>query len=123
LQGSRPGSFDLLSHAHLDRRNRKASQMPDREHRPFDAWLPRIAKSIRISTLHDAQVFARRWVIRDKNPELKILLRRMDRASGSDAAAIAMHDLREALGKRGLLSPAQTDGAGVAAAAPVDSRS
>jgi hypothetical protein len=86
-------------------------------HEPFDAWLPRLTTSIRISTLHDAQVFARRWVIRDKDPELKSLLRRVDRVSGGDAALIAMRDLREALTKRGLLSPSHTGEADVAVTA------
>jgi hypothetical protein len=78
-------------------------------HEPFDAWLPRLTASIRISTLHDAQVFARRWVIRDKDPELKSLLRRVDRVNGSDAALLAMNELRAALAKRGLLSSSRTD--------------
>lgn len=77
------------------------------EYEPFDAWLPRLTTSIRIGTLHDAQVFTRRWVIRDKDPELKTLLRQVDRANGRDAALLVMRDLREALGKRGLLSPSQ----------------
>jgi hypothetical protein len=92
-------------------------------HEPFDAWLPRLATSIRISTLHDAQVFARRWVIRDKDPELKSLLRRVDRVNGSDAALLAMNELRAALAKRGLLSSSRTDAAGAAAAAPANPES
>ena len=30
----------------------------------FDACLPQVAQPVRIRSLHDAQVFARRWVIR-----------------------------------------------------------
>jgi hypothetical protein len=97
--------------------------MLHRAHEPFDAWLPRLTTSIRISTLHDAQVFARRWVIRDKDPELKSLLRRVDRANGSDAALLAMDELRAALAKRGLLSSSRTDVAGAAEAAPADTES
>jgi len=77
--------------------------MFDREPEPFDACLPRLAESIRISSLHDAKIFARRWVIRDKDPALKALVRRLDQARSSDAAASALHALRQALASRSLL--------------------
>jgi len=41
----------------------------------FDAWLPDVAAPVRITSIYDAQVFTRRWVIRDKDPLLKVLLR------------------------------------------------
>jgi hypothetical protein len=108
-----------VSHAPFDPRT-KVQYMLHHAHEPFDAWLPRLTASIRISTLHDAQVFARRWVIRDKDPELKSLLRRVDRVNGSDAALLAMNELRAALAKRGLLSSSRTDLAGAAADAPAN---
>ena len=77
-----------------------------RESQPFDACLPRLVESIRIGTLHDAQVFARRWVIRDKDPALKGLVRRLDKAHSAETAAIAISELKSALAARGLLSQA-----------------
>lgn len=74
-----------------------------REQRPFDACLPGLVASIRIASLHDAQIFARRWVIRDKDPALKALVRRLDRVSGADAAASSFVELKRALALRGLL--------------------
>ena len=83
----------------------------------FDACLPRLTAAVPIRTLHDAQVFARRWVIRDKDPALKALVRRLDRAGSADNAASALAELRSALAARGLLRPTGTaDGA--AALAP-----
>lgn len=76
------------------------------EYRPFDALLPGVEKSVRIATLHDAQVFARRWVIRDKDPELKALVRRLDKARSSDSMAAALEALRQALTSRKLLPSA-----------------
>lgn len=73
----------------------------------FEAFLPYLEKSVRIATFHDAQVFARRWVIRDKDPELKALVRRLDRARGGDAAAVGLSELRNALASRGLLRPSR----------------
>ncbi len=70
----------------------------------FDACLPSLANPIRITSLHDAQVFARRWVIRDKDRELKALLRRMDRANSTAAADIVIAEFKRALKDRGLLA-------------------
>ena len=69
----------------------------------FDACLPQLTDSIRIRCLHDAQVFARRWVIRDKDPALKALVRRLDRAGSAEHVASAVGELRNALNARGLL--------------------
>jgi hypothetical protein len=43
--------------------------------RHFEAHLPLVATAVRITSLYDAQVFMRRWVIRDKDRNLKALLR------------------------------------------------
>jgi hypothetical protein len=77
--------------------------MFSRESQSFEACLPRLEKSVRITCLHDAQVFARRWVIRDKDPDLKALVRRLDRARSGDSASGALGELRRALASRGLL--------------------
>ena len=69
----------------------------------FDACLPHVAQPVRIRSLHDAQVFARRWVIRDKDPALKALVRRLDRVRSGETSAIALGELRSALAARGLL--------------------
>ncbi len=71
---------------------------------PFDAFLPNRQEPIRITCLHDAQVFARRWVIRDKDPALKALVRRLDRVNGGHSATSALHDLHGALASRGMLA-------------------
>jgi len=75
------------------------------ESEQFDARLPRLEKAIRISGLYDAQVFARRWAIRDKDPELKALIRQLDRVDGGRSAASALGEFRRMLEARGLLIP------------------
>jgi hypothetical protein len=60
-------------------------------------------KAVRITGLYDAQVFARRWAIRDKDPELKALVRRLDRIGGGQSAASAVGELRKLFESRGLL--------------------
>jgi hypothetical protein len=77
--------------------------MFDRESQPFDACLPRLERSIRISSLHDAKIFARRWVIRDKDPALKALVRRLDSARSSETETSALRAFRQALESRSLL--------------------
>ena len=69
----------------------------------FDACLPRAIKAVRITGLHDAQVFTRRWTIRDKDPALKALMRCLDRARGAEMSAQAVLDFKTALASRGLL--------------------
>jgi len=69
----------------------------------FEANLPGLSKPIRIMTRHDAEVFTCRWTIRDRDPELKSLLREMQRANSSAAAASAILGLKRALASRGLL--------------------
>jgi hypothetical protein len=73
-------------------------------HQQFDACLPRLEKPVRITGLYDAQVFTRRWIIRDKDPKLKALMRGLDRARGADMAASAMNDFKSALASRGLFA-------------------
>ena len=68
----------------------------------FDACLPSVAGAIRITSLNDAQIFTRRWVIRDKDRELKALLRRLERVNSSDKGYEAMLDFKQALMARGL---------------------
>jgi len=46
--------------------------------RHFEAHLPLVATAVRITSLYDAQVFMRRWVIRDKDRNLKALLRTLE---------------------------------------------
>jgi hypothetical protein len=82
--------------------------MFDRESQPFDACLPRLERSVRITSLHDAKIFLRRWVIRDKDPALKVLVRRLDKARSSEAETIALRALRQALEARGLLPQERT---------------
>jgi len=74
------------------------------DHQQFDACLPRVEKAVRITGLYDAQVFTRRWIIRDKDPELKALMRCLDKARGAEMAARAMLDFKTALAARGLLA-------------------
>ena len=70
----------------------------------LEAWLPGMATSTHIASLDDARIFTRRWVIRDKDPTLKALVRRLERVGGSEAAASALGALRQALASRNLLS-------------------
>jgi len=70
----------------------------------FVAYLPRVAAPVRIRTYADAQVFVRRWAIRDKDPVVRELARRMGRANSSERINRAMRDLRCELAARGMLS-------------------
>ena len=67
------------------------------DNQQFDACLPQVAKSVRITCLHDAQVFARRWVIRDKDPALKALVRCLEKARSAETSASALLELKSAL--------------------------
>jgi hypothetical protein len=71
--------------------------------REFDARLPRLSKPVRISSFHDAQVFVRRWAIRDKDRAIRALRHRMDRANSWDSADTAIRDMKQELDARGLL--------------------
>jgi len=76
--------------------------------RKFDACLPRLSKPVRISSFHDAQVFVRRWAIRDKDRAIRALRRRMDRANSSESADSAIRDMKRELADRGLLPHAES---------------
>jgi hypothetical protein len=69
----------------------------------FDANLPNLRWAVRINSYFEAVVFVRRWAIRDKDPVIKALLRRMERANSSDAANRAILELKQELAARGLL--------------------
>jgi hypothetical protein len=69
----------------------------------FDANLPSVSQIVRIATYDDAKVFVRRWVIRDKDPALKALLRHMERVNSSATMNSAVLQLKQALASRGLL--------------------
>jgi hypothetical protein len=69
----------------------------------FEANLPGLGAPIRIMTQHDATVFIRRWTIREKDPTLKVLLRKMERANSSATIISAVLGLKDALASRGLL--------------------
>jgi hypothetical protein len=69
----------------------------------FDAGFPGASLVVRIASLHEAKVFTRRWVIRDKDPALKALLRHIEKANSSATADIAIRQLKQALACRGML--------------------
>jgi hypothetical protein len=69
----------------------------------FDAGFPGASQTVRIASLYDARIFARRWVIRDKDPALKALLKHIERANSSATADTAIGQLKQALQSRGLL--------------------
>ncbi len=69
----------------------------------FDANLPGASQTVRIASFHDAKVFVARWVIREKDPSLKALLRNMEQARSSATADSAIQELQQALSARGLL--------------------
>ena len=69
----------------------------------FDAGFPGASLPVRIASLHDARVFARRWVIRDKEPALKMLLRHLEKANSSATADVAVRELKRTLERRGML--------------------
>ncbi len=69
----------------------------------FDAWLPAVAAPVRITSIYDAQIFTRRWVIRDKDPTLKLLLRQLERANSAVLSGEAMESFKLALSVRALL--------------------
>jgi len=72
-------------------------------HSYFDAGFPGATLTVRITSLHEARIFARRWVIRDKDPALKVLLRDIERANSSATADSAIQQLKQALACRGML--------------------
>ena len=69
----------------------------------FDAQLPAVAAPVRITSIYDAQIFTRRWVIRDKDPLLKVLLRKLERANSAALVDEAMGTFKKELSTRALL--------------------
>ena len=69
----------------------------------FDANLPNLDRKVRINSFYDAQVFVRRWAIRDKDRAIRALLRRMERANSSETGNSALEELKQELAARGLL--------------------
>jgi len=69
----------------------------------FDANLPSASQTVRIACFDDAKVFVRRWVIRDKDPVLRALLRQMEKANSFATTDIAIQQLQQTLASRGLL--------------------
>jgi hypothetical protein len=69
----------------------------------FNAYLPSLADPVRIASLYDAQVFARRWAIRDKDRALKKMLRRLETANSAATIAEAISGMKVELAARGLL--------------------
>ena len=78
-----------------------AMTIPFAQH--FDAWLPAVAIPVRITSIYDAQIFTRRWVIRDKDPALKALLRKLERANSAVLIEEAMASFKATLSERALL--------------------
>lgn len=74
--------------------------LPFAEH--FNAALPGVDAAVRITSLYDAQVFSRRWVIRDKDRALKKMLRRLERVNSARETWAALADFKRALMTRGL---------------------
>lgn len=71
--------------------------------RHFEAHLPLVATAVRITSLYDAQVFMRRWVIRDKDRNLKALLRTLERANCGARIEVAMEEFKQTLAAHALL--------------------
>ena len=69
----------------------------------FDANLPGARHTVRIASLFDARVFVCRWVIRDRDPALKALLRSVEKAKIFATTENAIQQLTQALASRGLL--------------------
>ena len=76
----------------------------------FDARLPAVPKPVRITSIYDAQIFTRRWVIRDKDPLLKALLRKLEKANSATLVDEAMGTFKKELTVRALLPSATGDG-------------
>jgi len=73
----------------------------------FDANLPDLAGPVRIKSFYEAQVFVRRWMIRDKDPSIRLLCRKLETANSAVAVSTAIRELKQALAARGLLRAGQ----------------
>jgi hypothetical protein len=73
----------------------------------FDANLPDLARPVRIKSFYEAQVFVRRWMIRDKDPSIRLLSRKLETANSAITVSIAIGELKRELAARGLLLPGE----------------
>jgi hypothetical protein len=69
----------------------------------FDANLPGASQTVRIASLYDAKIFVCRWVIRDRDPTLKALLRNLEKTENFVMTEGAIQQLTQELASRGLL--------------------
>jgi hypothetical protein len=67
----------------------------------FDANLPGASQTVRIASLYDAKIFVCRWVIRDRDPALKALLRDLEKAKNFAMTESVIQQLTRALAKSG----------------------
>jgi hypothetical protein len=58
--------------AHKSKRTPESKHMSLPQTDYFDANLPGASQTVRIASLYDAKVFVCRWVIRDRDPALKV---------------------------------------------------
>jgi hypothetical protein len=79
----------------------------------FDASFPGATQVVRVTNLDEARIFARRWVIRDKDPALKALLRHIEKVNSAATADSAIRQLKQALASRGMLVTARPSHQGV----------
>jgi hypothetical protein len=79
----------------------KHMSLPETDY--FDANLPGASQTVRIASLYDAKVFVCRWMIRDKDPALRTLLRQMEKAKSFAMTESAVKQLTRELATRGLL--------------------
>jgi hypothetical protein len=89
--------------AHESKRTPEGNHMSLLQTDYLDANLPGASLTVRIASLHDAKVFVCRWVIRDKDPALKALLRDMEKAKNFATMESTIQQLKQALASRGLL--------------------
>jgi hypothetical protein len=69
----------------------------------FDAKLPGASQTVRIASLSDAKIFVSRWLIRERDPTLRALLRDMEKAKYFVMTESAIRRLMQTLAARGLL--------------------
>jgi hypothetical protein len=74
----------------------------------FDANLPNLSRPVRINSFYEAQVFVRRWTIRDKDPLIRALLRKLEKADSTVSVNEAIRELKRELASRGLLPTPET---------------
>jgi hypothetical protein len=85
------------------KQNARGKHMSLPETAYLDANLPGASQTVRIASLYDAKIFVCRWVIRDRDPALKVLLRNVEKAKSFATTESAIQQLTQALASRGLL--------------------